>query len=228
MSGCTKSSFSEPSPPITITTSAPASSTIATALSTAAWAMSAFPSARAARIASEFGAGFVSASIPYFANRPFISAATTGSGRPGKLVSRIFCGPGACAPANIWVPSRKRAPVPILQRAERENFTGPPGAATTPACHPRNGRAAVPLGNKACQGVLCIARRELQLVCYRRVEWGIVVQPKSKARKVEPQLYPLPLDGAEHRLAYNRPAACCRPNCLESRGERKNGDRNNQ
>src|SRR2546423_4118451 len=91
MSGCTKSSFNEPSPPITMTTSAPVSSTIATELSTAAWAMFAFPSAKAARMASEFGAGLTSTWIPNFANVPFISAATTGSGRPGRLVSRIFC-----------------------------------------------------------------------------------------------------------------------------------------
>src|SRR6266851_2769962 len=158
---------------------------------------------------------------------PSLSATTNCSGRPRSVSTLIFCGFGACAPANIWVPSKKRAPCLIMQRAERENFTGPPGAASTPACHP-NGRTAVPLGNKACQGISCIGQRELQLVCCRRVEWGIVVQPKSKASKVEPQLYPLPFDGAEHRLAYNRPAACCRPNCLESRGERKNGDRNNQ
>src|SRR6266436_1342004 len=101
MSGCTKSSFNDPSPPITMTTSAPASSTIATELSTAAWATSAFPSAKAARIASEFGAALTSTSIPNFANVPFISAATTGSGRPGRLVNRIFCGLGSCARALL-------------------------------------------------------------------------------------------------------------------------------
>jgi hypothetical protein len=84
-----------------MTTSAPVSSTIATELSTAAWAMSAFPSAKAARIASELGAALTSTSIPNFANVPFISPATTGSGRPGRLVNRIFCGLGSCERALL-------------------------------------------------------------------------------------------------------------------------------
>src|SRR2546430_2410445 len=57
--------------------------------------MSALPSAKAARMASEFGAGETSTSIPNFANVPFASAATTSSGLPGWLVTRTFCGLGA-------------------------------------------------------------------------------------------------------------------------------------
>src|ERR1700676_3225985 len=95
-------SFSELSAPITITTSTPAESTIATSLSTARKATSPFPSARSLRKDSELGRTKYSTSTPYLARMPRDSATITGSGR-ARQSTRIFCGAACCACEEVQI-----------------------------------------------------------------------------------------------------------------------------
>src|SRR5580700_588551 len=112
--GCAMISFSELSAPITITTSTPAESTMATSLSTARNATSPFPAARSLRKDSELGRTRNSASIPYLARMPRDSAIITGYGRARHSI-RIFCGADCCAReemhiANTAIIARKQRP----------------------------------------------------------------------------------------------------------------------
>src|SRR5882762_3133775 len=79
-------SFMLLSPPVTMTTSSLASSTIATALSTAACAISNSPLASPARCSSELAVKRISTFRPWRSKRPCWAAASAGS---------------ACAPGNI-------------------------------------------------------------------------------------------------------------------------------
>src|SRR5713226_9651447 len=74
------------SPPVTMTTSLPASSTMATALSTAAWAIWNSPAARPSRCSCEFEVNSTSTFTPWRSKMPCDAAAIAGS---------------ACAPGNI-------------------------------------------------------------------------------------------------------------------------------
>src|SRR5712691_3035361 len=99
MSGCTKSSFMLLSPPVTMTTSCPASSTIATALSTAACAIWKSPAASPSRCSCEFTVNRTSTFRPWRSKMPWDAAAMTGSAwAPGNILTRSGVG---CACAAI-------------------------------------------------------------------------------------------------------------------------------
>src|SRR5262245_22903021 len=146
--GWTKSWSMLPSPPITMTTSAPAVSTMATALSAAAWATSKAPAARPSRRAWELGVNSSSTRTPFFSNRPFAWPAKIGRfWTPGKTRTRSGTGSAARAgPAARAAATRAAASVARRSRGRMASASGPRACRGVQLAGPgeRAGRRPVP------------------------------------------------------------------------------------